>query len=336
VCWTLAGLALLITGIAIVGYLRKLPELENRILLTALAAALAAGILSAARMGALTPRLCSVAVLGLILFELANVTTYYLPNRAEPERNPYLRRMRENSDLVDYIRSRGIGARIGYADQEIPYNIGDWYGIETVNAYSASVLENVWKMDLFSQRGQDFFGIRYYLGKKPERPSQVEVFQGQSGLKVYENPTAFPRTWGVHEWTVAGTVQQARKIFSSEAFDPLRAAIVVGASPPLERCESDEENVQMPIHQPNYIHVTARMACRGVVIVTDSWFPGWKATVDGESAPVIEVDGGVRGIVVAKGAHQIDLKYRPWSVLIGGLLTMLAAGVTGLVSWKEN
>jgi uncharacterized membrane protein YfhO len=78
------------------------------------------------------------------------------------------------------------------------------------------------------------------------------------------------------------------------------------------------------------------MVCRGMVILTDSWFPGWRATIDGQPAPILEVDGGVRGIVVDKGTHIVDMKYRPWSVLIGGLMTLLAAAVVVLVGWKES
>ncbi len=73
-----------------------------------------------------------------------------------------------------------------------------------------------------------------------------------------------------------------------------------------------------------------------MVIVTDSFFPGWHATVDGKSTPILEVDGGVRGIVVEKGAHQIDMRYRPWTVFLGGALTFLAAAVAALVCAREQ
>ena len=78
------------------------------------------------------------------------------------------------------------------------------------------------------------------------------------------------------------------------------------------------------------------MQCRGMVIVTDSFFPGWRATVDGKSTPIYEVDGGVRGIVVDKGAHEIYMKYRPWTVFLGGAMTLLAAAVAALVSARER
>jgi uncharacterized membrane protein YfhO len=133
---------------------------------------------------------------------------------------------------------------------------------------------------------------------------------------------------------VVPDIKQARQSFISDTFDPLDTAII-SASPKLESCSSDEENVHMPIHQPNYIHLTARMVCRGIMIVTDPWFPGWRATVDGKPAEILEVDGGVRGIVLDKGLHQIDMKYRPWSVLLGALMTLFAGAVVVLGSVRK-
>jgi uncharacterized membrane protein YfhO len=73
-----------------------------------------------------------------------------------------------------------------------------------------------------------------------------------------------------------------------------------------------------------------------MVIVTDSFFPGWRATVDGKSTPIYEVDGGVRGIVVEKGAHEIDMKYRPWTVFGGGAMALLAAAAVAVVCARER
>jgi hypothetical protein len=270
----------------------------------------------------------------MILFELSNVSTFYWPNRAVPEQNKYLHYMGEHGDLVNFLRSVGVGSRVQYTD-DVTYSIGDWYGIESINGYGASVLDNIWHMDLFSKRGLEFFGVRYFLGKKPLNPNQVEVFRGKSGVKVFENPSAYPRAWSVHEVKTVASVREAHQTFSSEAFDPQTSAIVVKQSPALESCSNEDDSVLTPIHQPNFIHLQARMACRGMVIVTDSFFPGWRATVDGKSTPIYEVDGGVRAIVVEKGAHEIDMKYRPWTVFGGGLMTLLAAAVVALVCARE-
>ena len=66
-----------------------------------------------------------------------------------------------------------------------------------------------------------------------------------------------------------------------------------------------------------------------MVVVAESWFPGWKATVDGDEVPVLEADGAFLGVPVPAGAHRIELRYeRPATAAIGRWimgLTLLAA-----------
>jgi uncharacterized membrane protein YfhO len=74
------------------------------------------------------------------------------------------------------------------------------------------------------------------------------------------------------------------------------------------------------------------MGCRGMAVLADTWFPGWQATVDGRSAPILEVYGALRGVVVEQGVHRVEMVYRPWSARLGGLMTLL--GIAGsLVLW---
>jgi len=52
----------------------------------------------------------------------------------------------------------------------------------------------------------------------------------------------------------------------------------------------------------------------GLVAIAEVWHPGWRATVDGETAIVHRVNHLVRGLVVGPGAHRIELTYRPRSL----------------------
>jgi uncharacterized membrane protein YfhO len=74
-------------------------------------------------------------------------------------------------------------------------------------------------------------------------------------------------------------------------------------------------------------------------VLSDAWFPGWKATIDGSAATIQEVDGGVRGVVAAQGTHVIEMKYRPASVFAGGFLTFFAAFAAagaGFSVWRRR
>ena len=68
-----------------------------------------------------------------------------------------------------------------------------------------------------------------------------------------------------------------------------------------------------------------------VVVVADSWFPGWQARVDGRQVPVMKVDGAFLGVAVDPGRHTIEIEYRkPAAALVGRLVT----GATLLVALR--
>jgi hypothetical protein len=329
--WLLAVAAVLCVIEMLVWAAKATGGTNERVMIPALAAAAVAVILAAWRAGSIAPRAGTVACLAIVLFELANVTNYDLPHRNIPAQNPYLSHLAENGDLAAFIRNRGIAARAAYDQKEIAYNFGDWYDIETSTPLDATALANVWNMDLFSPREEDFLGVRYYLGKTAPRPEFVEAFSGRSGLKVFENRKAFPRVWSAHQAVSlpdAASLAQARR---AAAFDARSTVLLAGEpAPALAACQSSDEDVEMPYHGPNQLTITADLKCRGMVILTDAWFPGWRATVDGKPARIYQVYGGVRGVVAEAGRHVIEMKYRPWSVMLGAMMTMVACFLAAL------
>jgi cytochrome bd-type quinol oxidase subunit 2 len=60
----------------------------------------------------------------------------------------------------------------------------------------------------------------------------------------------------------------------------------------------------------------------GTIVVSQYAFPGWSATVGGDSAPIDEVDGLVTGVAIEPGRHDVVLTYRPQRL---GMLTLLTA-----------
>ena len=60
-----------------------------------------------------------------------------------------------------------------------------------------------------------------------------------------------------------------------------------------------------------------------MVVMSDTWYPGWTAMVDGKPAELLEVYGALRGVVVDKGSHRVSMVFRPWSVYLGAALTLL-------------
>ena len=87
-----------------------------------------------------------------------------------------------------------------------------------------------------------------------------------------------------------------------------------------------------------HIRATATLPQPGLLIVGSSFFPGWKATVDGMPAALRRANGILSALEVPAGAHRIELRYMPWSFRAGcGISLLAAAGMlaTGR-QWRLN
>ncbi len=70
----------------------------------------------------------------------------------------------------------------------------------------------------------------------------------------------------------------------------------------------------------------------GWFVVNEAYFPGWSAWVDGTPTPIYQVDGWIRGLQISRGAHRIELKFRPMDWLVtASIASILWFGLLGLV-----
>ena len=74
----------------------------------------------------------------------------------------------------------------------------------------------------------------------------------------------------------------------------------------------------------------------GFVVLTDSWYPGWEARVDGKEVPILHADVLFRAVAVPAGRSRVEFDFRPRSVALGGLVAAGAAALLGVLFWLER
>ena len=183
---------------------------------------------------------------------------------------------------------------------------------------------------MYKRNLQMLWGARYALADGPEIPSDSEVFHANTGRKVYLRREAFPRSWVVHAIEKKGTREQINEYAETNLSAFAKRAFMTTEAPALETCSgSDTAEYRRPTGDTAV--VKAVLACKGMVVVSDTYFPGWKAEIDGQPADIHEVNGAMRGVVVPPGEHTVTMRYRPISVYLGALLTFIGiAAVVGI------
>jgi hypothetical protein len=142
-------------------------------------------------------------------------------------------------------------------------------------------------------------------------------------IYVYENTRALPRAFVVHEYVCGQDFRQAIDWILMRQFSARTTAVIdcSGSEEPVRpRTARDGETV-VRSYAASRVVVETRLAHPGLLVLSDSMFPGWRALVDGNVEEVRRVDHAFRGVNVPAGSHRVEFRFEPTGVWIGGFLS---------------
>jgi uncharacterized membrane protein YfhO len=91
-------------------------------------------------------------------------------------------------------------------------------------------------------------------------------------------------------------------------------------------------------YAPEEIVVRAELSAPGWLVLGEWYYPGWQAWVDGERETVLRADYGLRAVALGPGPHEVVLRFRPTSVIVGGLVSGLSLLVVSVAMlwWQRH
>ena len=158
-----------------------------------------------------------------------------------------------------------------------------------------------------------------------------------SDIKLYENQSVLPRAFVVHDVltvpdTEAGTMQ-ALDLMRDDTFDPAASGVIhTSPSNPLSNLEREnqaQQNVTTITHYSSErVEISVESEGGGYLILTDAYYPGWQAAVNGEAMPVHRANVMFRAVPVPAGSSAVVFSYKP-----GWLPGVLIVGAAGWGLW---
>jgi hypothetical protein len=249
-------------------------------------------------------------------------------------------------DTAAFLRERSSTGRVwikGPAGLNEPMRLGlhTPEGIEPNTPMIYSSLFNWavrWPLDLPQSRFQitrpsssslwDLMGVRYYC--IPKASSSVPegmplVYEGE-GFRVYENPRAVARAFVAHVPVVGQ--------YAPGDVERLNFAEVVlldeppSAEPPPgwpREAGAKGDRARIVRETPNGVEVEAELTSPGWLVLTDNYFPGWRAEANGAPAPIVRADWSFRAVHLGPGRHEVTFTYVPIGFHAGLVQSALAA-----------
>jgi Bacterial membrane protein YfhO len=275
-------------------------------------------------------------------------------NPAIPERNA----VPPTTGAIRYLQSqrpnRFIGVSTQLLSQPLPADLAMRYGLYDARGYDYPVesrFDSLWRKSVapglgaFTQpeefagatpaslRALDLLSVSDLL-VGPEQaiatplhgPGLHVVYRGKDAV-VYKNDRALPRVFVVdHQDTISKPDDQLDAVTAAR-FDARGVAVTEKPLPGLPQATSAapaQASARLVSYGAERIEISATASARSLVVLTDDYYPGWNATVDGHSVPIQRVDYLLRGIPVGPGRHTIVLRYQPGSWTLGWIISLLS------------
>ncbi|MFN0149344.1 MAG: hypothetical protein ACKVU1_01365 [bacterium] len=322
-----------------------------RPLLGALALALAIAIAAAPRARAPLALLC----VPLLLVDLGSFATrYHAPRdtRGFLRETPGIEFLRERT-VADRAAGGGAPRIIRFGEDALsllPPNLPGLFGLEDVQGYNALemgyFMRYVGAIEESARRDRRLVPFRrreslesplFRLLASPLVVSTAPlagrppIYTG-SDFTVTEVPS-LPRAFLVHHAVRIDSLAEATATLARGDIDPRLTAIVMGAAVDDLGLDVEPhgqeigETVTWLDSRPEELRLRVTANARALLTLSEVWYPGWKAFVDGAAAPLLRINGVFRAVVVPLGTHEVRLVYSPAFVSRGAFAAAFSAAV---------
>ena len=252
-------------------------------------------------------------------------------------------------DAVRFVRQDAGLYRMSGMGMVLYPNSGMMFGLADVRGYDTVVSQRY--VDLYDRiRGTarftfhsllvdpqspllDLLNVKYVLADRPLDGRWELAYDDGTPVKVYRNPDVLPRAFVVYRAEIVDGAARSLARTTDGAFD-FRGAVVLEETPAGwgEPPAVDEAPVvRITGYRPNRVSIEVETTRDGLLVLTDTFAPGWKARVDGQKTKVYVADHAFRAVVVPAGAHQVEFVYQPSSFWGGAAISLVTAIVVTIV-----
>ncbi len=294
------------------------------------------------------PRAWTVLALALIFFDLFSLGAYVDASTDDPSR------VFEHPDAVAFFKSDGSFFRVDPRETGVDNvwtpDTSILYGIFDVNGDNPLVLadfERYWQsLGSRSSRLYDLLNAKYLIARKgaPVDRDKFKLAYQDAAFNVYENTRVLPRAFVVTDARVVANHAAALDAVRAPEFDPAQVVILETADRRLPTAEpstplrsAQDAAVKIVGYGPNEILLDVNATGAGVLVLSEVFYPGWRAWVSDREVEVLRANYLFRAVEISAGAQRVRLLYDPLSFKIGaGLFAATTLALIGWLVWRAR
>jgi len=255
------------------------------------------------------------AALVLPLLFLADMYVFgSAQNTSATDPNDYFRR---SAPLVRFLRNdmRTGLFRVNTRNQYgmlMDRNQGMVDRVFTLEGYTPLVLQRANPPFTDIQRF-DLLNVKYRTAVDPRT----------NALTIVPHPSFMPRAFILYSYRVARTEEELQAATHDSTWDH-RTTVLLEEQPaaaPVAPPAGSAGDARITEYGDNRIVIDAATPTEGLLVLSEMYYPGWRATVDGAPAGVMRADYTLRAIALPPGSHQVVFTFVPPPLVAGAWIS---------------
>jgi Bacterial membrane protein YfhO len=172
------------------------------------------------------------------------------------------------------------------------------------------------------------FNVKYLLTFKPVAEKGIILIRHSPEYFswLYEIEGTIPRAYVVNKALLEKNSKQVLRLLSSTGFDPTRE-VVLDNEIPMSSTPQLQATAKIIRYRNELVTIATSANTEAILVLADSYYPGWKAFVDGKEEIIRRANLFFRAVRLPAGNHTVEFRYEPRSFAIG-----LAISATTLVA----
>jgi hypothetical protein len=155
--------------------------------------------------------------------------------------------------------------------------------------------------------------------------------------KLVANPRSSGRVWLTDRWRVLPSFDAVVEAMKAPTFDA-RQEVLFEEHPPQAPVPGDGTigSAHVVSSTTNSIEVSATLQRDGFLVLSETFYPGWRADIDGRPVPIMRADGVLRAVYVPQGTHRVRFTFCPTSLMIGAVTSAAALLLIALLYRRDG
>jgi len=228
-------------------------------------------------------------------------------------------------------------------ENSLVHNYGLFYKIFDAQGYESLTLNDYNQVLKIIKKGSgnllNLLNIKYVISKFELRMKQLKKVYEDEAIKIYWNTTCFPRAFFVSKVKVINDRQELLKEMMHGDFNPVEE-VLLEEKFKIQNSKFKIQNSQAQIieYQPNKVIITASSLSHSILFLSDTYYPGWQAFIDGKKTKIYRANYTFRAINFPAGKHKVEFIYLPLSFLVGSIGSVITVFILiGLILvWKRK